>query len=63
MFEICQMVLWLIMCLLDDFDPKKINERYNEFLLLNAIFLSIKSVLLFLHAMLRTRKYVSLFFH
>ena len=25
MFELCQMVLWLIMCLLDDFDPQKIE--------------------------------------
>ena len=25
MFELCQMVLCLIMCLLDDFDPQKIE--------------------------------------
>ena len=25
MFELCKMVLWLIMCLLDDFDPQKIE--------------------------------------
>ena len=25
MFELCQMVLWLIMCLLDNFDPQKIE--------------------------------------
>ena len=36
MFKLCQMVLWLIMCLLDDFDPPKIEvlksyEGYNQF--------------------------------
>ena len=46
MFELCQMVLWLFLSLLDDFDTQKIevskiNERYNEFLLLKENILNI----------------------
>ena len=63
------MVLWLITSLFDYSDPQKnwsgkINERYNEFLLLKDSILSIQSVLLlfFLHTTLHKHKKVSLFF-
>ena len=44
MFELWQMVLWLIMSLLDDFDPQN-----NE---VSKLMKSIKLVILFLHVIL-----------
>ena len=45
MFDVCQMVLWLIIPLLDGFASQKINERY-KFLSLKGNVQSIQSVLL-----------------
>ena len=66
-FEVFQMVLWLITSLLDNFGPQKIEEsklmRKNiEFLVLKENMLSIQSVFLFLtcHAA-QTQNSVSIF--